>query len=92
MTKFYKKPEAINAIQWTGKNDEELKTFTRDEFYRRIVDFGTTFASIKTLEGCDMVTQYDWVIKDEEGKIYVCDPEEFKITYLTEQEYAVYRG
>ena len=79
--KYRKKPVVIEAIQWTGKNYAELQEFTIYDFYRKDVDFGTTDATIKTLEGEFRVAQFDWVIKGIKGEHYSCKPNIFKATY-----------
>ena len=81
MSKFRKKPVVIEAIQWTGLNVKELESFTQNEFYQSEVDFGTSFGSIKTLEGKHTVTQFDWVIKGVKGEHYACKPDIFEQTY-----------
>jgi hypothetical protein len=36
MSKFRKKPIIIDAIQWTGQNVEEIKTFSTNKINIRI--------------------------------------------------------
>ncbi len=84
MAKYRKRPVVIEAIQWTGSNYKELQDFTLHDFYRKDVDFGTTDATIRTLEGEFRVGQWDWVIKDEKGKRYLCKPDIFEATYKKE--------
>lgn len=79
--KFKKIPVVIDAIQWTGENVIELTKFTNGDFFQSKVDEGTTFASIKTLEGVFAVHQWDWVIKGIKGEHYSCKPDIFEKTY-----------
>lgn len=73
--KFRKKPIVIEAVQWTGKNTQE------------IYDFGTSqvivydYVLIKTLEGDMKANIGDYIIKGVEGEFYPCKPDIFDKTY-----------
>lgn len=88
MTKYIKKPVQINAVQWTGDNLAELAKFTHGDFYQEVVDQGTSFATVKTLEGVHIAMDNDFIIKGVNGEHYPCKPDIFKKTYYTEEEYA----
>jgi hypothetical protein len=81
MALFKKKPVEIDAIQWNGKNIEELTKFTDGDFYQKEVDEGTSFATVKTLEGEHIASQQDWIIKGVHGEHYPCKPDIFEETY-----------
>ena len=78
MSKYRKKPVVVEAVQWTGENVDEIAEFMKDakEDYalsaesRRIYFGGLMFA----LAG-------DYIIKDEKGEFYPCEPEIFHKTY-----------
>ena len=76
---FRKKPVVIEALQWTGKNLDEVKEFasgTAGAFYTK---FGYLY--INTLEGTMNVGLNDWIIKGIHGEFYPCKPDIFKQTY-----------
>ena len=85
--RFRKKPVVIEAVQWTGRNLDELKTFTNSQFdtvdpedavddpqiTAEVWDFlHATWVGVKT---------GDWVIKGVKGEFYPCDPDVFESTY-----------
>lgn len=77
--KFRKKPVVIEAVQYTGRNLEEIKTFTG---YSQIEnDFLDNFLLIKTLEGEMRAMPNDWIIKGVKGEFYPCKPDIFEATY-----------
>lgn len=78
---FRKKPVMIKAVQWNGKNVKELSDFTNGDFYQSDVDMGTSFASVKTMEGKLCAMQFDWIIKGIQGEHYPCKPDIFHETY-----------
>lgn len=80
MSKYRKKPIAIEATQWHG-------------FKRGPGDLGVirhTFDSclgwIGTLEGGHEVTPGDWIITGVKGEKYPCKPEIFDLTYEKVEE------
>lgn len=79
--KFRKKPVVVDVTQWTGRNIEELSEFTGGDFYQKCVDIGTTFATVKTLEGEHIASQFDYIIKGVAGEHYPCKPDIFEKTY-----------
>lgn len=81
--KYRKKPVVIEAIQFTGVNQEiieRLEKFTG--FKIEVVDCkGTLCLVIPTLEGEHIASPYDWIIKGVKGEFYPCKPDIFKQTY-----------
>jgi len=82
--KFRKKPIVVEAIQWTGKNHDEIRAFAKGatrtaNFY----DDGTVLV-IHTLEGDHIASVGDWIIKGVHRELYPCKPDIFAETY--EQE------
>ena len=78
MAKTYiKKPMPIEAVQFTGKNFDEVKEFCpsatldKDEL------------QVKTLEGVMKAPNKvgDYVIKGVVGEFYICDKDIFEKTY-----------
>lgn len=88
MAKFIKKPVAIEAVEWTGKNLHEISKFCKgDAYIEETCDTGDVLV-IKTLEGQHMATVGDYIIKGVKGEHYPCKPDIFRKTYYTEAEYA----
>jgi len=78
MPKFRKKPVVIDAIQWTGKNADEV-----DEFFEQEHHFGLKDDkwSITTLEGIMTANKGDWIIRGIKGENYPCKDDIFRETY-----------
>lgn len=78
--KFRKKPVAIEAVQYTGMNDEEIFAFMGIAN-----DTGKAIPSnsivIVTLEGAMSASRGDWIIKGVKGEYYPCKPDIFALTY-----------
>lgn len=74
--KFRKRPVVIEAIQWTGKNKDEIDTFVGQKLHQV-----KTQLLIETLEGAHMANQNDWIIRGVNGEFYPCKPDIFKKTY-----------
>jgi len=77
--KFRKIPLEVEAVQWTGDNWEEMKTFGGGDVTKH--DSIDTKLIIKTLEGDMEVSLNDWVICGELGEHWPVKPEAFKKTY-----------
>lgn len=78
--KFRKKPVVVEAVQWTGKNLEEISSFVGDSLMpiERRPDYDL---QIKTLEGIHKADRFDWIIKGIKGEFYPCKPDIFEATY-----------
>ena len=83
--KYRKKPIVVEAIQWNGKNIEEVKNFAGKPLSYNIIyqfDHITRYeVQIKTLEGNMRVCEGDYIIKGVEGEFYPCKPSIFEKTY-----------
>lgn len=73
--KYRKKPVVIEAVQWNGRNLEEIKEFVGDSMIYK------TYIEIKTLEGVYMCSKGDYIIKGVQGEFYPCKPDIFEQTY-----------
>lgn len=82
MAKFRKKPVIINAIQWTGKNWQEVLDW--------INSWGTDshgasclhgVVTISTLEGEMTASHHDFIIRGLQGEFYPCKPDIFDASY-----------
>lgn len=81
MVQKYKKRYAESeALQWTGNNFEELKSFAGDAL-------GTAGDNpiIHTLDGDMVVSLNDYVIKGVHGVFYLCPPEIFRSIYEVQE-------
>lgn len=77
--KYRKKPVVIEAVQWTGKNYEEIAKFMD---YNGIDDTeGGAVLIIETLEGDHRVSVGDYIIKGIKNEFYPCKPDIFSKTY-----------
>lgn len=95
MSKYIKKPIAVEALEWTGKNLKEILNFTGIHYSARLwtdAEFEMVVRDeglkIFTLEGSYKATVGDMIIKGVAGEVYPCKPDIFKKTYYTEEEYA----
>ena len=87
--KYKKKPVVIEAVQWNGRNLEEIKEFVGDSLIYEISDAAwkagkcdpSVYMEIKTLEGNHKCSIGDYIIKGVQGEFYPCKPDIFKKTY-----------
>ena len=92
MTKYRKLPVEIDAVQWTGKNYQEVSDFllgtddlhfwgsNNDKYH---VDHERIKGGliIETLEGEHAATINDFIIQGVSGEFYPCKPDIFAKTY-----------
>jgi hypothetical protein len=76
MAKYRKKPIVIDAIQFNGENQDEIKALIGDNVF----DY-ETYMIIRTLEGDMRAEINDWIIKGVGGEFYPCKPRIFEATY-----------
>lgn len=78
--KFRKRPVVIMALQYDGKNlDEVIKFVGKDSLLG--VNEGSRRFAISTLEGAMSVSDGDWIIRGVQGEFYPCKPDIFEETY-----------
>ena len=80
MIKKYIKTTAVEAIQVTENNHEELQEFAKLQSIR----FGYAkyiMHSIETLEGKMCFSDGDYLVKNRTGECYVCRKDIFEKTY-----------
>lgn len=85
---FYrKKPVTVEAIQWTGKNTEEILKWCKDAELEvqteAINNVSYTYINlyINTLEGRMTASEGDYIVKGVNGEYYPCKPDIFEKTY-----------
>lgn len=94
MKRYTKKPVTVEAIQWTGKNLQELKNFVGDSLECDVMDAAwevgkgpvTVNVRIQTLEGVHHASVGDFIIKGVHGEFYPCKPDIFQETYVEAEE------
>lgn len=85
--KFKKKPVEIEAIQYNGNNDFEIRNWSNDLVYSSPVLEPTnenptgSYLQIKTLEGIMTAIVGDWIIKGIKNEFYPCKNDIFLMTY-----------
>lgn len=76
--KYVKKPVEIEALQYDGRNYDEVFLFTNGASSYESIENRLT---IPTLEGKMLVSVGDYVIKGVRGEFYPCKEEIFRETY-----------
>ena len=86
--KFRKKPVIIEAVQWNGKNFDEVMNFMQDFHGSKFnyenaeeLAYKNKELNIRTLEGVMTASNLDWIIKGVNGEFYPCKPDIFEKTY-----------
>lgn len=74
--KYRKKPVVIEAIQFTGENQQECIGFCNEDVWE-----ATGGLIIPTLEGNHLCAVGDFIIKGIHGEFYPCKPDIFAKTY-----------
>jgi hypothetical protein len=76
---YRKRPVQIEAIQFTGHNDDEIAAFVGNKGFDPIDNRPTW--QIHTLEGVMTAEVGDYIIKGVAGEFYPCKPDIFWQTY-----------
>ena len=84
--KYRKRPVVIEAIQWTGKNVEDIVAFFKASDSEAIYDTENKVFEIKTLEGVMTASVNDYIIKGINDEFYPCKPDIFDKTYEVVEE------
>ena len=86
--KYKKKPVIIDAIEWNGKNFNEISYFTNDWHGNKLAHEDAEDAALKsgklfihTLEGVMTASKGDFIIKGIAGEFYPCKEDIFLKTY-----------
>lgn len=81
MAKFVKKPIAIEAVQWTGSNVEDISAFIGKDEHPLAWAHKGDYLDIFTLEGTMSASPNDWIIRGVKGEYYPCKPDIFEQSY-----------
>lgn len=76
---FVKKPVIVEAIQWTGKNGDEIIKFV--DSHCCLVNKSNGKVLINTLEGDLYASVNDWIVKGVKGEFYPVKPDIMEQTY-----------
>lgn len=78
MAKQYrKKPVIIDALEWTGQNEEEVNKFVP----AHLRAYEPNGLILTTLEGNHLANIGDFIIRGVKGEFYPCKPDIFEMTY-----------
>ena len=80
--KYKKKPVVVEAIQWDGDNEPELRGWC--QFSPSLTFSGPPderVLDVVTLEGCMRASVNDYIIRGVNGEYYPCKPDIFEKTY-----------
>lgn len=75
--KYRARPIVVEAIQWTGKNWDEVKAFAADCVE---LENGTDLI-VKMRYWCAPASKGDYIVKDEKGEFSPCEPAPFEARY-----------
>ena len=87
MAQYRKKPVVIEAIQFNGKNAEEIEQWSNNNVKAGPASEDTStrdYLEIETLEGTMTAQPNDYIIKGVNGEFYPCKPDIFEKTYDSE--------
>jgi len=79
---YVKKPVAVQAVEWTGENINEIMHFTGWLNASCHQGYGLI---IHTLEGNLHASVGDFIIKGVQGEFYPCKPDIFALTYEVQE-------
>lgn len=83
--KYRKKPVVIEAIQYNGKNAQDVINFAKSSGRKVSMDRDSSrkidFLEVETLEGFMYADKGDWIIRGVKGEVYPCKPVIFEMTY-----------
>lgn len=76
--RFRKKPVVIEALQFTGRNHDEIAVFCQPH---QVKVGGNFTLIIPTLEGDHTAIVDDWIVKGIKGEVCPVKPDIFEATY-----------
>ena len=82
--RYKRKINYVDAVRWTGENKEDVKRFANGEI--ELSDFDRDSIVITTPNGQVIAEKGDWICKDSMGKLYPCNSEVFRMTYVVDNE------
>lgn len=82
---YIKRPVKIQAIQYTGENLQECKSFCGENI-KSFLQQTQLIVNILTLEGRMTVSLGDYIIQGIAGEYYPCKPDIFEKTYEIKED------
>lgn len=79
--KYKKKPVVIDAIQFTGNNNDDIIEFLGDDRQKITWSWDKKVILIPTLEGVVGCSLGNWIIRGVNGELYPCRDDIFRKTY-----------
>ena len=79
---YRKQPIVVEAVQWTGDNEEEIATFAGTDIIWKYSAGDIKVPTIHTLEGDMIASKGDYIIRGVDGEFYPCKPDIFMRTYI----------
>jgi hypothetical protein len=80
VTRYRKRPVEVEAIQWTGKNTDEVAAFLGADLLGQERSMDGPLI-VRTQNGPVTVTRGEWLIRGVQGEHYPCRPDVFEATY-----------
>lgn len=77
MSRYRKKPVVIEAVQWTGANEADVRALGGDPHY----ELADGRMLIRTLEGTMEAAVGDWIVRGVKNELYPVKPDIFLATY-----------
>lgn len=87
--KYQRRPEYVDAVQWTGKNYDEIKDFAEDNISRYN---GCLFLHVSGIGGrieSNVVNETDYIIRNASGKYRSMDKMAFETLYMPSENMEV---
>ncbi len=81
---YFKRPEMVKAFQWDGRNTDEIIAFTGGKAKlatKKTVFASKDFLTVFTYSGERTANVSDYILKDSEGGLSVCNAYEFRKNY-----------
>jgi hypothetical protein len=78
-SRYRKRPVEVEAVLFTGRNDEEVLSFIGDSGFNP--SDGRPTIAIRTLEGTMTAEGGDWIVRGVKGEFYPVKPDIFAATY-----------
>lgn len=82
MPRYRAKPVEVEAVQWRGHNYTEIKAFAGDDVTAPAGDTNKSWDLIvHTMNGATRAPINFYIVKDDAGTFYPCDPGVFERKY-----------
>lgn len=79
--KYRKKTVVIDALQWTGKNYEEIYRFTDGRIFSAYYRNKNVQIAVPTVRGTVVAHEGDYIIRGIHGELMLCPKDLFDKTY-----------